>query len=79
VGGVAGVAARRSGDVVAAVETQDADGEVAQASHGPGSVAGADLGGVLGEGDVADVVQRNASMVQCPRTWSGPRGSVMVS
>ena len=58
VGGVAGLAARRSGDGVAAVETQDADGEVAQAGHGPGSVAGADLVGVLGEGGVADVVQR---------------------
>ena len=55
---VGGVAARRSGDGVAAVETQDADGEVAQAGHGPGSVAGADLAGVLGEGRVADVVQR---------------------
>jgi|SRR5215211_7807724 len=58
VGGVAGLAARRSGDGVAAVETQDADSEVAQAGHGPGSVAGADLVGVLGEGRVTDVVQR---------------------
>ena len=37
---------------------QDADGEVAEAGHGPGGVAGTDLGGVLGEGGVADVVQR---------------------
>jgi hypothetical protein len=58
VGGVAGVAVRCSGDGVAAVETQDADGEVAQAGHGPGSVAGADLAGVLGEGRLAEVVQR---------------------
>src|SRR2546430_121259 len=38
--------------------TEDADREVAQAGHGSGRVAGADLGGVLGVGDVADVVQR---------------------
>jgi hypothetical protein len=43
---------------VPAVEAQDADGEVAQAGHGPWSVAGAGLGGVFGEGGVADVVQR---------------------
>ena len=41
-----------------AVGLEDADGEVAQASHGSGGGAGADLGGVLGEGDIADVVQR---------------------
>src|SRR6266487_5814827 len=57
-GGVAGVAAQRLGDVAVAAGAQDADGEVAQAGHGPGCVAGADLGGVLGEGDIADVVQR---------------------
>src|SRR6266511_176947 len=57
-GGVAGVAAQRGGDVAVAAGVEDADGEVAQAGHGPGGVAGADLGGVLGEGGVADVVQR---------------------
>jgi hypothetical protein len=57
-GGVAGVVAQRGSDVAAAVETQDADGQVAQAGHGPGGGAGADLAGVLGEGGVADVVQR---------------------
>jgi hypothetical protein len=40
------------------VPPQDADGEVAQAGHGVGRGAGAELVGVLGEGDVADVVQR---------------------
>jgi hypothetical protein len=53
---------------VAAVETQDADGEVAQAGHGPGGVAGADLAGVLGEGGVADVVQRLESLRRL-RLW----------
>jgi hypothetical protein len=47
---------------------QDADGEVAQAGHGPGGGAGAGLGGVLGEGGVAEVVQRlDAPMVQVRR------------
>ena len=41
-----------------AVPPQDGDGEVAQAGHGSWAVAGAGLGGVLGEGDIADVVQR---------------------
>jgi len=57
-GGVAGVAAQRSGDVAVAVGAQDADGEVAQAGHGAGGGAGTDLGDVLGEGGVAEVVQR---------------------
>jgi hypothetical protein len=65
-GGVAGVAAQGCGDVAVAVGAQDADGEVAQAGHGAGGVAGADLGGVLSEGGVADVVQRLAAPV--PRT-----------
>ena len=38
-------------------EAQDADGEVAQAGHDMGSVAGAYLGEVFSEGDVADPVQ----------------------
>src|SRR5262245_25649154 len=44
--------------MVVAVGVQDADGEVAQAGHGARGGAGADLGGVFGEGDVAEVVQR---------------------
>jgi hypothetical protein len=54
---VAGVAAQ-GGDVAVAAQAQDANGEVAQAGHGPWDVAGADLGDILGEGGVADVVQR---------------------
>ena len=77
-GGVAGVAAQRGGDVVAAVEAQDADGEVAQAGHGPWGGAGADLAGVLGEGGVADVVQRldaPVTRIQSARRagWPGRR------
>jgi hypothetical protein len=41
-----------------AAQAQDADGEVAQAGHGPRGGVGADLAGVLGEGDIADVMQR---------------------
>jgi hypothetical protein len=49
--------AQRGGDVAVAVGPEDADGEVAQAGHGPGGGGGAGLGGVFGEGGVADVVQ----------------------
>ena len=47
----------RGGDVAPAGLAHQADGEVAQGSHGSGCVAGADLGGVLGVGHVSDVVQ----------------------
>src|SRR5215207_2154415 len=57
-GGVTGVVAQSGGDVASAAGAEDPDGEVAQAGHGPRCVAGADLGGVLGKGDIADVVQR---------------------
>jgi hypothetical protein len=57
-GGVAGVAAQRGGDVAVPVGAQDADSEVAQAGHRAGGVVGPCLGGILGEGDIADVVQR---------------------
>jgi hypothetical protein len=52
------VAAQRGGDIAVAAQAQDADGGVAQAGHGPWGVAGAELRRVLGEGGVADVVQR---------------------
>jgi hypothetical protein len=64
--GVAGVAAQRGGDVVVTMPPEGGDGEVAQAGHGAGRGAAAELGGVLGEGGVADVVQRLDA--QCPRT-----------
>lgn len=57
-GGIAGVVAQRGSEVDLAANAQDPDGQVADGRHGPGRVAGADLGGVLGEGDVADVMQR---------------------
>ena len=60
-----------------AVGLEDADGEVAQAGHGPGGVADADLGGVLGEGGVAEVVQR----LDAPAwvAWGNPRPVTVVT
>jgi hypothetical protein len=54
---VAGVVAQRGGDVDGPGLAEHADDQVAQGRHDAGSGAGADLGGVLGEGGVADVVQ----------------------
>src|SRR5512132_4281676 len=71
VGGVAGVAARRSGDGVAAVETHDADGEVARLAMARGA-----LPVRTWQASSAKVVSRrwcNASMLQYPRTRSGLR------
>src|SRR5215211_3406306 len=56
--GVAGVAAQRGGDVDRPRPTELADDQVAQGRHDVWGGAGADLGAVLGEGGVADVVQR---------------------
>ena len=56
--GVAGVAAQRGGDVDRPRPTGHADDQVAQDRHDVGGGAGADLGAVLGEGGVAEVVQR---------------------
>jgi len=44
-------------DVVVAVESEDADGGVAEGGHDLGAVADADLGVVFGVGDVAHPVQ----------------------
>jgi hypothetical protein len=55
---VAGVAAQRGGEVDRPGPAEHPDDQVAQAGHGVGSGAGADLGAVLGEAGVADVVQR---------------------
>jgi hypothetical protein len=51
------VVAAGGGDAGVPGRFQDADGQVAQGSHGLGSAAGADLGGVFAVADVADVVQ----------------------
>src|SRR5262249_39338403 len=56
-GGVPGVVAGGGCDVGVASHFHDPDGEVAQGGHDLGTVSGADLGGVLAVGDVADVVQ----------------------
>lgn len=45
------------GDVVGSEGFQHADGEVAEGRHGPWCGPGVDGGGVLGEGDVPDVVR----------------------
>src|SRR4029450_4078672 len=55
-GGVAGVVPQGSGEVDWPGAAQRADGQVAQAGHDLGAGAGAQLGGVLGEGGVAQVV-----------------------
>jgi hypothetical protein len=54
---VAGVAPQAGGDVGAPREAKSADGEVAPGGHGARCGAGPELGGVLGEPHVSDVVQ----------------------
>ncbi|MGH3586800.1 MAG: hypothetical protein ACRDQ0_10800, partial [Pseudonocardia sp.] len=56
-GGVAGVMSECGGDVRGAGEAVQADRDVPQGGHDLRPGAGLDLGGVLGEGDVADPVQ----------------------
>ena len=46
-----------AGDVAGASQAVTADREVSQGGHDRGPVAGADLGKVLAEGDIADPVQ----------------------
>ena len=55
---VAGVAAQRGGGVDRPRLVQHPDDQVAQRRHDVRAAAAADLGGVLGEGYVAEVVQR---------------------
>jgi hypothetical protein len=59
------VVSEGGGEVDRPSAAQHADGEVAQAGHDVWAGAGADLGAVLGEGGVADVMQRLDG--QCPR------------
>jgi hypothetical protein len=54
---VAGVVASGGGEVARSGAAQRADDQVAQARHDLRCGAGAQLGGVLGEGGVSDVVQ----------------------
>jgi hypothetical protein len=49
--------AERGGEVDRPSAAERADGEVAQARHDLGAGPGPGLGGVLGEGHIADVVQ----------------------
>jgi hypothetical protein len=59
--------AEGGGDVGLAVLAEDADGKVAQGSHGAGQGAGADLGVVLAERAIPDVMWcRGFSMPQWP-------------
>jgi hypothetical protein len=55
-GGVAGLVAQRGGEVDLPGLAEHPDHRVAQAGHDVRADAAADLGGVLGEGDVAEVV-----------------------
>jgi hypothetical protein len=57
-GGVAGVATQGGGDVAVPAGVQDTDGQGCAGWPWPGGRAGTDLGGVLGDGDIAEVVQR---------------------
>jgi hypothetical protein len=50
------VTAGGGGDVAGTAELVNRDGEVAEGGHDLGAVAGADLGGVFADGDVADLV-----------------------
>jgi hypothetical protein len=56
-----------SGKVDGPGAAEHADGEVAQAGHDVGAGAGANLGGVLGEGGVAEVVQAVLAAGPAPR------------
>jgi hypothetical protein len=51
------VVAERGGEVDRSCAVKRADGEVAQGGHDVGAAAGADLGGVLGEGHIPHPVQ----------------------
>jgi hypothetical protein len=73
-GGVAGVVTERRGEVDGPGAAEHADDQVAQASHVCGR-AGPNLGSVLGEGDVADVVQAVLAAGPAPRAGGAGRRS----
>src|SRR4029450_6973986 len=66
---VAGVAAQRGGDVDRPCPAQHPDDQVAQRRHDVRAAAGADLGGILGEGGVAQVVQAVLDLSSRLRLW----------
>jgi len=57
VGGGSGVVSEGRGDVGGAAESDEVDGEVADAGHDLGSVAGSGLGVVFAVGDITDPMQ----------------------
>jgi len=59
------VMSQAGGDVVPALDAQEADGRVAQSGHGLWGVAGADLGGVFVVSRIADPVE---SVLDAPVT-----------
>jgi hypothetical protein len=61
---------QRGGDVDRSCAAEQADDEVAQAGHDLRPGAGTQLGGVLGEGDVADVVQAVLDLSSRLRLWN---------
>lgn len=54
---VSGCPSEAGGDVAGAGQAEISDREVSEGGHRSGGVSGPQLGGVLGEGDVPDVVQ----------------------
>lgn len=69
--------AQGGGEVDRARPTQHPNDQVAQGRHDVRAGAGADLAGVLGEGDFAEVVQRLDA--QCPRMRSARRAGLALA
>ena len=72
---VAAVVAERGSEVDWPGAAERADDQVAQAGHDLWAGPGPDLGGVLGEGHIADVC-RPFSIAQCPRMRSASRAGL---
>src|SRR5262249_60392100 len=89
VGSVTAVGVAGGGDVAGAGWFVDSGGQVPQGGHGPGAVAGADLGCVLAAGDIAHRVRkstrtgaRTAGFTSCvwpSRVRSSPCGIARLS